>query len=363
MSQNCNDKNMKTSFLKRQSTWVCLLVAGLAVMAFLVFGLKNQFKPESILPLLKYSMQKDTVRNFNLDLETVSNPSGLPDGWFKWGHSSYRVQVDSLVKHSGKYAMRIEQVFESPTREFGCPARAIPAIFAGKKITVKAYMRTEGVEQPIGLLLRIDGNSRSMQFDNMTQRGIMGSEEWEAYSVTLPLPDRADNIYIGAILSGKGKLWVDDFQVLIDDEDLSIAEIKTVKQYKAEADTEFEKGSKIAIKHVTPQTVTNLEVLSRIWGFLKYYHPAVATGDYNWDAELFRVMPSIIDAKDTNERNQLLVQWINRLGKVKTDKKHGKDKSKVMALPDFTWMEHPDLGKTLIRKLKAIKEARRSHFN
>ena len=351
---------MKTSFFKRQSTWVCLMVAGLAVIAFSIY----RFKPESILPLLKFSLQRDTVTNFNLGFETVSYPGRLADGWLNWGYSSYTIKVDSVVKHSGKYALRIESNNNNrPASEFGCLARSIPAIYAGQKITVKAFMRTEDVDQPIGLMLRIDGKSGCLRFDNMQQRGITGSDEWEEYAVTLPLPDRAETIYIGALLSGKGKLWVDDFQVLIDDEDLSIAEVKKVIRYKAEADTEFEKGSKIKIRQSSPQIFENLEVLGRVWGFLKYYHPAVATGDYNWDAELFRIMPSIIDAKDKDERNQLLVRWINRLGKVKTEKRREKDSLIVVATPDFAWMDNPVLSKTLSQKLKEIKDARRNKPN
>ena len=29
-----------------------------------------------------------------------------------------------------------------------------------------------------------------------------------------------------------------------------------------------------------------LETLCKVWGFLKYYHPFVAKGSYNWDNQL-----------------------------------------------------------------------------
>ena len=298
--------------------------------------------------------------DFNLGFETVSNPDGLPDGWFRWGMPSYNIQVDSVVKRSGKNALRVEPKDQTAAEGFGCPARSIPAIYEGKNITIKAFMRTEGVENPIGLLLRIDGNSGSLQFDNMQQRGIKGSEKWEEYSVSLPLPEEAKTICIGAILSGKGKLWIDDFQVLIDGEDISKAKLKPRKTYKAEEDTEFDAGSKITIKTCTPQTVANLELLGRIWGFLKYYHPAVGAGDYNWDAELFRIMPSIIHVKNTNERNKIFEDWIDRLGTPKAGTKSKKVKEADIKLqPDFAWMGEKELGKSLSQKLNAVKDAAR----
>ena len=354
---------MKTSFFKRQSTYVGLLLVGLVVIAVCFFGVKKQLKTESILPLFKYSTNRDTVRSYNLDFETVSKSGTLPVGWNNWGYRTYQIHIDSLVKHSGNYALRLESDNERPVTEYCYLGREFPAFYYGKEITVKAFMRTEGVDQPIGLLLRIDSKSKVLQFDNMQRRGILGTENWEEYSVTLPLSDRADKFSVGVILYGKGKLWVDDFQVLIDGEDLALADLKKEKIFKAETDTEFDKGSKIKISNYTSQTVKNLEVLGRIWGFLKYFHPAVATGDYNWDAELFRIIPSIIDAKDVEERNQLLVNWINRLGSVKANNNHEESTIDVIAWPDFSWLNHPDLGKTLSRKLNEIKNSKRSGAN
>ena len=300
------------------------------------------------------------TKDYNLGFEQVSNPNELPDNWSKWGTSSYNVQVDSVVKRSGKYALRIESKDQAAAEGFSCPALSLPATFEGKEITVKAFMRTEGVEQPIGLMLRLDAQlHESLQFDNMMQKGIKGSEKWEEYSVTLPLSEETKTIYIGAILSGKGKLWVDDFQLLIDGKDIAFAKQKPKKTYQAEQDNEFRFGSKITVTTYTPQTVANLELLGRIWGFLKYYHPAVAKGDYNWDAELFRIMPSIINVSNTDERNKIFVEWIDRLGKVTAGKAPSVKKADIKLQPDFTWMEKPELGKTLSNKLKAVKNASR----
>ena len=299
--------------------------------------------------------------DFNLGFENVSDVNGLPDEWFKWGTPSYNIQVDSVIKHTGKYALRVEPKDGTNTEGFGCPARTILANYEGEKITLKAFMKTEGVEQPIGLMLRIDGNANEvLQFDNMQQKGIKGSGAWEEYAVTLPLPEKAQNIHIGAILSGKGKLWIDDFQVLIDDEDISKAKAKPKKTYKADEDTEFDRGSKITIDACTPQMLVNLELLGRIWGFLKYYHPAVSTGDYNWDAELFRIMHSIINTTNTNERDIIFIKWIEHLGKTTPAKNTKTTNVEMKMQPDFAWMDNLALDKVLLSKLKEIIAAERS---
>jgi len=212
---------MKTSFFKRQRTWIIILLAGLIIIIGSMYWSGYRFKAENYLPLA--SNKTDTtalvLTGFNFGFETVSNPNGLPDGWELWGsyYASYSYIVDSLVKHSGNYSLRIEpNANDTAKNVFGCPHLAIPVEFAGKTATVKAFMKFEDAENPIGLLLRIDGDSSKMlAFDNMQQRGIKGTQDWTEYSVTVDLPQNAKTIHIGAILSGKGKLWIDDFQVSI----------------------------------------------------------------------------------------------------------------------------------------------------
>jgi len=212
---------MKMSFFKRQGAWVCLLVIGLAIVCVCAFHPKSRFNIENYLPMLNCSAENDTstfvLTGYNFGFETVTYPTGLPDGWNRWGSLSYACKLDSVEKHSGKYSIRIEsRSKEIATEGFGCPFFAIPAKYAGKTVTVKAFMKLEDVEIPIGLLLRIDDNKGNIvAFDNMQQREITGTCDWREYSVTVDLPPNAKTIYIGAIHSGKGKLWVDDFQVLI----------------------------------------------------------------------------------------------------------------------------------------------------
>ena len=38
-----------------------------------------------------------------------------------------------------------------------------------------------------------------------------------------------------------------------------------------------------------------LASLCKVWGFLKYYHPNVAKGNFNWDEQLLNTLPKIIN--------------------------------------------------------------------
>jgi C-terminal processing protease CtpA/Prc len=55
----------------------------------------------------------------------------------------------------------------------------------------------------------------------------------------------------------------------------------------------------------------------KVWGFLKYYHPKVANGEFNWNEQLFKVLPKIEEAKSNEEFSLVLETWINSLGEIK----------------------------------------------
>ena len=42
-------------------------------------------------------------------------------------------------------------------------------------------------------------------------------------------------------------------------------------------------------------TLRNLEVLGRVWGFVKYHHPAFSDDRYDLDFELFELLPLVAD--------------------------------------------------------------------
>ena len=133
-------------------------------------------------------------------------------------------------------------------------------------------------------------------------------------------------------------------------------------KYQAVLDMEFSQGSKIKINNLTPQMQTNLELLGRVWGFLKYYHPAVLAGKHNMDAELFRIMPSVLDAKDKEACNDILLQWMDKFGTVTVAKKKKKiDAANVKLYPDLAWIEDEDLlGIQLSQRLKTIEDGKRN---
>ncbi|WP_299678786.1 S41 family peptidase [uncultured Dokdonia sp.] len=115
----------------------------------------------------------------------------------------------------------------------------------------------------------------------------------------------------------------------------------------------FEQGSNSTISNLTPERIDNLELLGKIWGFLKYHHPAVAKGTYQWDYELFAFLPKYLETT-TNDRDQLLLEWIQTLGEVPACKKCTSTSNNAQIKPNLNWIEHHKLKASLKEVLQHI---------
>lgn len=275
---------------------------------------------------------------YNLSLENYKQSKELPQSWTAWG-TGYPIQRDSLIKHSGQSSVCIKAKPNPGENDFGGIGMQIPLHAKAKKITLTGWMKFEQVSGQVGLVLNVMSNaSESMEFDNMSSRKITGSSDWKKYTVTLPYHASASGISIGCITTGTGTLWVDDFEVLLDGK--PIQDIKSiVPEYAASKDHAFDEGSLIQLTKPSNNQLSNLERTALVWGFLKYYHPKIAQGQYQWDYELFRKLPSILQAPDQAVCEQILLTWVQQLGENKAQAIQ-KPKEQEVAIPaDYQWIQ------------------------
>lgn len=292
-----------------------------------------------------------TPQTFNLDFEKISN--NTPSQWNNFGGDDYKVGIDSIVVQEGKYSASLESIKKG--KDFKAWGLSIPVTFGGKKVKLTGYVKTENVSNGHGgLWMRIDPQ---VGFDNMDNRGITGTTDWKKYEIALDLkPNEATQIVVGGILIGKGKIWIDNLKVTIDGKSLDKAPEKELSG--AQKDTEFDTGSQFTMSKPTPQETKNLTVLGKVWGFLKYHHPAIAIGDINWDYELFRVLEEIAFAKADSERDQRILTWIDTYGPVSACKKCKETTSEAYLKPDNAWMTSSGLSQKLQERLGYIYKNR-----
>ena len=322
-------------------------------LSFFWFKLKQQPHMKTILSLLcmvLFLSNTSAQDSHNLDFEILENQEAKD--WSVFGNGDYKITYDQSITQSGKTAAAIESTSDNVT--FNALAYSIPADFGGKKIKLTGYIKTENVAGGwSGLWMRIDPQ---VAFDNMQSRGITGTTDWKQYEIELPLNSNAKTVVIGGILSGTGKMWLDNLEVTIDGKSLDKAPEKELT--KPQLDKEFDEGSQVVFLTLDKDQIANLDILGRIWGFLKYYHPAIGEGNYNWDYELFRILPDYQNVQTNTERDALLVNWIDSLGEVKPCKSCKETPNDAILKPDLAWMDNSGLSSSLVSKLNYIQANR-----
>ncbi len=266
--------------------------------------------------------------------------------------------ADSVAVHGGRYAGRIDRDPESGGR-FSTFTTSLPVTFSGETLELSGWLRTEDVVGFAGLWLRQDGPSGSVQFDNMQSRNLSGSTEWTEYRITLPLDERARTVFLGALLVGEGTVWVDDLELLVDGVPTSEAPLFVPVLSAVELDTEFDDGSRIEARDLTPMQVENLALLGRVWGFAKYHHPRITSGAVSWDYELFRVPPSLLDAPDRAAAGAAMSEWLEGLGDPDERDVRAELPAELHLAPDLDWIRDRGLlGDVLSERLQLIYDRR-----
>lgn len=103
-----------------------------------------------------------------------------------------------------------------------------------------------------------------------------------------------------------------------------------------------------------------LKLTAKVWGFLKYYHPIVNQGKWNWDNQLIEMVPKLNEVRTGSELSKLYMNWIVSLGDVppcencrSIDEKKYFDKNF-----DLSWIHNEVFSAELSKKLEYIRENR-----
>jgi C-terminal processing protease CtpA/Prc len=290
-----------------------------------------------------------------LDFE-AEHAGGVPKGW--GGGPAGTFAVDAQTVHGGRWSVRIERKEDSPG-EFTAVSKMIPIDFAGTRLELRGFLRTENVSGFAGLWMREDDDSGAVAFDNMQRRQLKGTTEWEEYSIVLPLNAAAKRLVFGVLASGTGRMWADDLRLLVDGKPIENVPRVEPPKTVVDLDREFDSGSGIVLKDLTKLQVANLAMLGKVWGYLKYHHPLITAGKRHWDYDLFRILPRVLSAADEPAARSAVYQWVTGLGTVPACSPCASlVESDLHLRPPATWLTDEVLGAELGAVLRAIHRNR-----
>lgn len=155
----------------------------------------------------------------------ITLASEIPDGWYEVGDagkSGYAITVgpELGVKGSGLSVTKLE---DGPGTFGGVGQAITTSDYAGKTVRLTGYIRTENVADGYaGLWFRIDKGRDMLVLDNMNDRGVTGTTGWQEYHAVLRVDADATRLLFGAILTGSGTMFVDEFALEIVPDDTPV---------------------------------------------------------------------------------------------------------------------------------------------
>lgn len=105
-------------------------------------------------------------------------------------------------------------------------------------------------------------------------------------------------------------------------------------------------------------------MLSKMWGFLKYHHPAVASGKFDWDSVYIENLSQIEKTTSNAEFNKELLSIINNLGPLQKNQPARRPDSVFVRNYDLEWMKKSKfLNAALKNRLKEVYQYRNQGEN
>lgn len=109
---------------------------------------------------------------------------------------------------------------------------------------------------------------------------------------------------------------------------------------------------------LSTQGAENLYLVGKVWGYLKYHHPAVTSGCLDWDKELLARLASLRDQETKDDLLEKLDGWVAELDNFQGDSSCTRPESEVAHSSSSVWATNPKVvGQDLSRRIQDIESA------
>lgn len=140
----------------------------------------------------------------------------LLKGWTLSGSHpfNYKMGIDRENVHKGRASAFLKSVTVQSHGEFATMMQQFKAEkYLGKRIKLSGFIKSKDVDGFCGFWMRVDDSLGDvLQFDNMSDRPIVGNNEWNHYHIVLDVPENSAVIAFGVLLSGNGQVWIDELK-------------------------------------------------------------------------------------------------------------------------------------------------------
>lgn len=154
----------------------------------------------------------------NLDFESGADLQA----WSDSGNADYEEGIARLVFHTGTASAYVKSKGTVNTGSYDVLSQMIRADdYRGKRLRLSGYIKANQVGGWAGLWMNIASSSyQLLGLDNMQNRPITGTTDWQKYEIVLDIPEDGATIGFGVLLQGEGEIWLDDVNLEVVGQDV-----------------------------------------------------------------------------------------------------------------------------------------------
>lgn len=145
--------------------------------------------------------------------------------YWRWGGNPSELHtcgVEGPLARDGEVCAYLKSTDLNPAFLGELNQMILANVYSGCRIRFSAQVKAREVRGHAGLCLRVDGCTDVLAFDNMHNRTITGTQDWQRYEIVLDVPVGSAQIIFGLYLNGAGQVWLDAVRLEIVDSAIPI---------------------------------------------------------------------------------------------------------------------------------------------
>lgn len=190
--------------------------------------IKQELKNDPILFEKWVNLEREALNSSSWDeaiIPEMVGPSGLlgaysgQTGWFLSGDNPDEYVIGKLTSTHNSSGIGYIKSKHKQAKGFATIMQQVKAgNYTGHKLGISASIKTMEVQGWVGFWARLDDeDAKCLWFDNMQDRPIKGTTEWNEYRLQFDVPNNCTLLNFGVLLAGPGEAQVSNITFVIRD--------------------------------------------------------------------------------------------------------------------------------------------------
>lgn len=181
-----------------------------------------------LLPVFSHAGYSLPSREFNTHFEKALI-DGQPQPWMIKGDFHENI-IDSQQPFEGKQSLYISTFESSSIAPQAFFSQSIYGDFPNKSVKVTGYVKYLNHDKTGHFALHLstfDGKEKGAELAGQNKYAdlvLKSTEQWHPFTLSLPIDESAIYINIGGSLIGKGKVWLDKFDITLENDQTVLSE-------------------------------------------------------------------------------------------------------------------------------------------